>query len=252
MKRLVLLGLSFLLFSQGMLVTGAAGQAAILSHTGYFDSLGYYHVVGEVQNTGDGALDYVEITATFYDSGNTVVGTGYTFTDIDVVHAGQKSPFDLFLYDETQSAKVDHYELGIQFDPTGSLPIGLEILSHSKYVDSIDYTHVVGEVKNTGDMVAHYVQVVATFYDSNGKVVAESFTYTDPKDLAPQQKAPFDLFIDEERSRSVSSYSLEVDSNEYHGIPEFTSSILVLVMTMSLITFFSALQSKRRKAESKG
>jgi len=228
LKKILLVAVLLLLATRLPVSVEAAGQAVILNnHTGFFDSLGYYHVVGEVQNNGDGALQFVKITATFYDSAGTVVATSFTYTMIEILHAGQKSPFDVFLFDKAQSAKVARYELGITYQQSGSLPIGLQILSHSKHIDSIGWLHVVGEIKNIGDREAHYVKVVATFYDSGGKVVGTFFGYSDPEDLAPRQKAPFEILLQEDRAKLVTTYALEAESSEY-AIPEFPAVALVL------------------------
>jgi hypothetical protein len=40
-------------------------------------------------------VSYVRITATFYDSNNSVIGTDYTFTSPSTLQPGQRAPFDL-------------------------------------------------------------------------------------------------------------------------------------------------------------
>jgi hypothetical protein len=50
----------------------ATGSVEILSHMGYLDSAGNYHVVGEVQNVGTQAVNFIQVTAAFYDSRNRV------------------------------------------------------------------------------------------------------------------------------------------------------------------------------------
>ena len=71
----------------------------------------------------------------------------------------------------------------------------LKILSYSDYVDEADILHVVGEVQNISPSVLRYVEVIGTFYDSGNRVVATSNTYTNPPDLSPDVKAPFDLIV---------------------------------------------------------
>jgi SLAP domain-containing protein len=71
----------------------------------------------------------------------------------------------------------------------------LTISSHNSYINSIGNMHVIGEVQNNTPNVIQYVKVTGTFYDNNNKVVGTSFTYTDPTDLAPNEKAPFDLIL---------------------------------------------------------
>ena len=95
--------------------------------------------------------------------------------------------------------------------PNGSL----EILSHSSYIDSVGYLHVVGEVDNNSSKTAKFVEIIGTFYDGNGHVVGTQNAFTDPSDLAPGEKAPFDLVL---TSASISidqikSYRLQLNSS---------------------------------------
>lgn len=78
---------------------------------------------------------------------------------------------------------------------TENNPNGLEILSHNSFTDSIDYLHVVGEVKNNSPSDATFVKVIGTFYNSNGQVVATDYTYTNPSDIAAGDKAPFEIIL---------------------------------------------------------
>ena len=75
--------------------------------------------------------------------------------------------------------------------------------------------HVVGEVENGGNTTAKFVKVTMTFYDANGTVVGTSFTYTDPHDLAPGAKGPFDLILMSASIpiNQIKHYSLHLDSD---------------------------------------
>ena len=42
---------------------------------------------------------------------------------------------------------------------------------------------------------AQFVKVTGTYYDSSNQVVATDFTYTNPSDIGPGQKAPFELTL---------------------------------------------------------
>jgi hypothetical protein len=72
---------------------------------------------------------------------------------------------------------------------------GLQILSHNLFTDSAGYMHVVGEIKNNYPSAATFVKIIGTFYDINDRVVATDFTYTNPSDIAPGDKAPFELIL---------------------------------------------------------
>jgi len=175
-------------------LANAVAQVTILSYSGYVDSLGWYTIVGEVQNNGDMHLKYIRITATFYDSVNNVVGVGTGYVKLGVLLHGRKSPFEIRLTDADQSAKVDHYSLTTSYDISEcGKPEGLEILSSSSCVDTFGWMHVSGEIKNIGACATMCVKVIATFYDSAGRVVDCDSTYSEPHDLEVNQTGSFDF-----------------------------------------------------------
>jgi len=90
----------------------------------------------------------------------------------------------------------------------------LKFLSSSNYVDVAGIFHVVGEVQNISPSVLRFVEIVGTFYDSNNGVVATTNTYTNPSDLVPGDKAPFDLTVLSASVpvREIYNYSLKVTS----------------------------------------
>lgn len=216
-------------------------QIVILSHSGWLDSLGYYHVSGEVENIGDAPASFVKVTATFYNSTGVVIATSFTYTTLSVLLPGRKSPFEVLLVDTAQAAKVHHYSLSVTFSATSPILIGLEILSHSSYVDDVGVMHVVGEIKNIATGTATYVKIAATFYNSTGHVVATAFTYSDPSDLNPDQTAPFEvLLVYTNRVPLVDAYELTAESTQYALIPEFPSIInlpLFMLMIIALTIF---------------
>ena len=87
------------------------------------------------------------------------------------------------------------------------------ILSQSSYVNNFGSMHIVGEVLNQAPVTAKFVKVIATFYNANGQVIGTDFTYADPSDLAPSQRAPFDILVSEGSvpMYQMSTYGLAVD-----------------------------------------
>jgi len=216
----------------------AATQVNILTHSGWLDSIGYYHVSGEVENVGDVATSFVKITATFYDQSDTVVATSFAYAELSILLPERKSPFEVLLTDTTQAAKVHHYSLSITFSITDPIPLGLEILSNSSYIDEVGYMHVVGEIKNIATGRATYVKVIATFYNLTGHVIATAFTYSDPSDLDPGQKAPFEiLLLHTDRVPLVASYALTAESSQYALVPELNTlglTFLFIMLTLAI------------------
>jgi hypothetical protein len=84
----------------------------ILSHNSYVDSTGSFHVVGEVENNTPSAAQFVQITGTFYDINNAVVGNRFTYTNPSNISSGAKALFDLILMSASVPASlIDHYKL---------------------------------------------------------------------------------------------------------------------------------------------
>jgi len=246
LMAITLLLIAVLSFTVTVQRVEATAQVNILTHTGYLDSLGYYHVVGEVQNAGDVAVNFVKVRATFYDANNIVIATSFSYTMMDVLLSGRKAPFDIILSDTAQSVYVASYSLGVTFSATSPKPIGLQILSNSSYVDGIGWMHIVGEIKNIGTVTATFVKVVATYYNATGNVVAVAFTYSDPKDLAPNQKAPFDILLSAGRTPYVASYALEAESTQYAVVPEFSSAIILLLFIIFTLVAVTLKRVKKK------
>jgi hypothetical protein len=89
----------------------------IASSNDFIDSLGFLHVVGEVENNTPTTAEFVKITGTFYDSSNKVVGTGLTYTNPENIGSGEKAPFELILTSASiPLSEIDHYNLGASYE----------------------------------------------------------------------------------------------------------------------------------------
>ena len=175
----------------------------ILNDTSYISASGYFHVVGEVENNLPANVRYVKINAAFYDEDRNMIGTDYTYTMLDFLRPNQKSPFDLIYIEKIEPAS---YELSVTWDEA---PFeGLEIISHSSYITSSGYHRIFGTVKNNGSEEAEYVEVVCTYYNSEGNVIDTEWTYTDPSDIEVNETAIFEISL--WRKIRPSSYELQV------------------------------------------
>jgi len=187
--------------------TQAAGES--LSSSSYRDDSGYFHIVGEVSNGGYANVEYVKIVATYYDQQENVIGTDYTYSELDILVPGQKSPFDLSSYpDKLPSLK--QYRIQVSYRTTTDEPLsGLTVVSHTAKTDTYGYYEIVGEVKNTSGTTAEYVKIVATYYDSGGTVIGTEYTYTSLDQLAVGQTSPFTM-SSYPRKIQPTNYSLQV------------------------------------------
>ena len=245
------LAVCFLLLLPGR----AFADVAVLSHEGYIDSFGYYHVAGEVQNAGDQAVRSVKIDVTFYNASGIAVASRFDMAMLDIILVGRKSPFDVILRDSAQSAQVVDFGINVTFSATDSIPVGLDILSHSSYIDNDEVMHITGEIENKATEEALNVKVIATFYNETGDVVAASLAYLDPEgsNLGPNETSPFDIQLDGERVPYVYGCELTAESAQYacDEVPKYVvgeySSILILVAVPSTLLAIFAIRLDKRK-----
>jgi hypothetical protein len=81
---------------------------------------------------------------------------------------------------------------------SGSIPSQggvVKALGSNSFIDSIGYLHLVGEIENSTPNSVSYVKAIGTFYDKSNNVVATDFSYTNPTDLGPGDKAPFEIIL---------------------------------------------------------
>ncbi len=187
-------------------------HAKILETNSYVDSIEYLHVIGIVQNDGTENLKYVKVSATFYDKNNNVVGSNFTYTYINILVPQQKSPFNVFI---SEPQDYDHYKLSLSYDKTYNEPFsGLQIQGVTHHIDKYGYYYIDGEVKNTNTAKAKYVEIVATLYDSNGKIIYADFTFTN-SDIPPDQTSSFEFMINtSDLPGSISSFDLQVQASK--------------------------------------
>jgi len=176
----------------------------ILSYTGVKDDYGYYTIYGEVQNNLGYNLEYVKIVASYYDNRGQFLGSSFTFTEMDILKPGQKSPFELSSFPDTFTPS--EVELQVTYSRAYSKPFeGITILNHSGKSSTYGCYEVIGQVQNNSNVDASYVKIVCTYYNGNGKVIGCAFCFTDIDTLRPGQKSPFEL----------TSYPLEITPAYY-------------------------------------
>ena len=70
-----------------------AGLEVVQSHA-YEDEVGFYHVTGEVENTGQRTADRVQVIVTLYDKWGKIVNAGFVYSAPRRVRPGEKAAFD--------------------------------------------------------------------------------------------------------------------------------------------------------------
>jgi hypothetical protein len=75
----------------------------LISSSSYRDSIGSLHVIGELQNTSPEPREYVKIVSTLHDSSDAILDTSFTYSEVEVLRPGEKSPFDVIFSNEQQA-----------------------------------------------------------------------------------------------------------------------------------------------------
>jgi hypothetical protein len=216
----------------------AAAGAVVQNDSMWIDPNGELHIFGEVKNTGDVWLHYVQITGTLRDASNAIVDVVFTFTKTMYLPPGEVGGFDLSERDTTKSARVQSYSLVV--DPNEATPImqNLAILNAADSKNSNGELEIVGEVQNHGMSTSTYTEIVGTFYDVNGKVVYVGFTFTSPSDVPAGAKYGFKLTVrSDERTNQIARYSLVAESIEYTSVPEtpWPGILMVAALTVGVL-----------------
>jgi hypothetical protein len=87
----------------------AALQLEVLNHSAFVDESGWYRIVGEIRNPYDVLVKFPEIVATYYSATHQVIRVEVAFSEIDALHPGQASLFEVVLVDPP--GDLHHYAL---------------------------------------------------------------------------------------------------------------------------------------------
>lgn len=190
--------------------TAAPGQLEIVSHKSYIDSLGWYHIVGEVQNNASAPMKYVEVMAKLYDATATVIGTKLTFTAPDVIFPGGSAPFDIIALRQSQWENIETYTLHVKGDTaTGPEQQTLILLNQSSQIDD-GLMIVSGQVQNSGQTPV-LAKLIVTLYDADHNVINTSWSYADAGIIAASETASFEVKVRHDTDPNNFQYRIQIE-----------------------------------------
>jgi hypothetical protein len=210
------------------------GNAVVLSYSAYTDTLGYLHVVGEVQNTGPNTLGQVTVNASLCNPSSMIED----YAMINLLLPQQKSPFDIFANATGNVCGVSVSGANI----SNTQPYrDIQVIRQSSFVDRAGIYHVTGQVNNTGKSFAQAIEIVVTYYNSTGGVVQVGSTLTSPANLPPAQGAIFDVFSDDPAmSANITTFTLQVQSaSPVFPIPEYPLPQAALAVALIAVLVFA-------------
>jgi hypothetical protein len=212
-------------------VSSQPENVKVVSYSWYIDSIGYFIVVGEVQNVGPNTIKSVILSGTVYTMGGEAQASSYTTVYVNYLIPQQKAPFYMeFSPQSSKTGDLSWLSLGVnrvdftatRANTTSSYQYpDLTVVSSSGGVDGEGVYWVSGTVKNSGTQTASNIRVIGTFYNASGTVVAVGYTDSlTPTSLTPSNTASFkvgafDVNQTEVPSiQKISSYQLLIQTEE--------------------------------------
>lgn len=165
------------------------------SYSTYIDSIGVLYVVGEIVNKGNASAQEVQLALSLLDDNDNVLAVG---TDtLSYISANGKFPFSIMIDNAPKQWKSLKIQIqGSPYDPSGIFApyIDLKIDKVTGKLPSVyGYYSLMGIVINTGQGTATLVNIVASAYDKNGKVIDVGWTYATLNEILPGGDSPFSL-----------------------------------------------------------
>jgi len=176
------------------------------------DYLGGTVVMGEVVNE-DAIPAFVNVNASLLGASGQVVDEESSFDKIShVLLPKQVSPYRIdFPAVSMQSVKNVHMDVNVSVVPATADPV-IGVMDQKQDLDVLKHSVLRGTLLNESGQVVNVPHVIASFYDSNGKIIWVSDGYVQ-RALYPQTPEPFALDIPEQIAAKVKTYHVLV--NQY-------------------------------------
>lgn len=157
-------------------------------------------VIGYVENKGNTPVEDIQVAASLLGSDGKTVASDQSIYERNVLPPGERSPFLVMFSQkpsgwESEKLQVQAKPLNPRSFAAGRRAEGLKVEDSSLNPPANQFAGftVSGQVKNEGDKVAEGVEVIAILYDAEGQPLGVGQTYTDLKEIAPNDTAPFSI-----------------------------------------------------------
>jgi len=233
MKKLIfLIPLLFLL-------QPAFGEIIVENDQTYIGNDGMMHIVGEVKNDSKSPVNKIKIIAILTDENGKVIDEIDGKIMSNILMPGMKGSFDIITNEKNIHGSFD-YDLGFEYKLATPKNQVIEVVSSEMKRDQLNNLIVTGTIENNGDITANMINIVATLYDRDGKVLTVSKIQTQPDFLRAGEESHFVIPIYEKnQSMNVVDYSIIAESDEYVAVPEFPlgSGALLIISVSSYVIF---------------
>ena len=152
------------------LIQPAFGDIVVENDQTYIGNDGIMHIVGEIKNDSKSPVNKIKIIATLIDEDGKILDTINGKVMSNIIMPGMKGSFDI-ITNEKKSDSVLDYELGFEYKLAAPKNQVIEIVSSEMKRDQLNNLIISGTIENNGEITANMINVVATLYDRNGKVL---------------------------------------------------------------------------------
>ena len=172
------------------LIQPAFGDIVIENDQTYIGNDGIMHIVGEIKNDSKSPVNKIKIIATIVDVNGKVLEKidGKVLTNI--IMPGMTGSFDI-IANEKKVDNILDYDLGIEYKLAAPKNQVIEIVSSEMKRDQLDNLIISGTIENNGEITANMINVVATLYDRDGRVLTVSKIQIQPDFLRACRTSSF-------------------------------------------------------------
>ncbi|HEU4605451.1 MAG TPA: CFI-box-CTERM domain-containing protein [Nitrososphaera sp.] len=186
----------------------------------YVDETRILHVLGEIRNESDTAMRNVLIRASFYDSEGNLLDEFQRVPAMQVINPGESSPFEILYIDSQTAGDVANFTMSATGQVTGPKEKALTVIPSNSRLDILGTYYINAAARNEGQETADNAIMIATLYDSGGRVIAIGKALAEAgrgsSNITAGSQAPFGIAITQKlQTYKTAQYSLVVDSDQY-------------------------------------
>ena len=222
-----------------LLIQPAFGEIIVENDQTYIGNDGMMHIVGEIKNDSKSPVNKIKITAILTDENGIVIDEIDGKIMSNILMPGMKGSFDIITNERNIRESFD-YDLDFEYKLAAPKNQVIEIVSSEMKRDQLNNLIISGTIENNGEITANMINIVATLYDRDGKVLTVSKVQTQPDFLRAGEESHFVVPIYEKnQSMDVVDYSIIAESDEYAAVPEFPlgTGALLIVSVSSYVIF---------------
>ena len=221
------------------LIQPAFGEIMVQNDQTYIGDDGMLHIVGEIQNNSKAPLNKIKILAVLSDENGNEIDRFDGKMMSNVLMPGMKGGFDIITNQNNLNEKFS-YELGFEYKLAAPKSQVIDIVSSELTRDQLNNVVITGTLENNGEITANMINVIATLYDRDGKVLTVSKTQVQPDFLRAGEESHFVVPIyEKEQSTNAVDYTIIAESDEFAAVPEFPlgTGALLIISVSSYVLF---------------